>query len=72
LITIWNARDGRLIEARPMEFPRGVTLTLDGTHFVITHGKGATVGLFDVHGVTPRGNVVSGAISGSHLYAWSA
>jgi hypothetical protein len=73
LITIWNARDGRLLEARPMEFPRGVTLTLDGTHFVITHGKGASVGLFDVQGVTAaRQRREAVAISGSHLYAWSA
>jgi hypothetical protein len=70
LLTIWNVRTGQLLEARPMEFPRGVTLTLDGRYFAITHGRGAEIGLFSVDGVTFAGEAARGAISGSHVYAW--
>lgn len=70
LLTIWDSRDGSLLEARAMEFPRGVALTLDQRYFVITHGRGARVSLFDTEKVAPIRDVAEGAITGSHVFAW--
>lgn len=71
LMTLWDVREGQLLEARAMEFPRGVTLSLDGSAFVVTHGKGAIMTLFSAdRAMTSLGDAGGGTISGSHVYAW--
>ena len=70
LLTMWSARDGALVEARAMDFPRGVTLTLDGSAFAIAHGRMPVLSLFTLDGVTLIRQVESGVITGSHVYAW--
>lgn len=75
LLTVWDAHEGRLLEAKPMEFPRGVTLTLDQKLFVVTFGKNPRLGLFPVPARASDPLVLAsetsgGTITGSHVYAW--
>jgi hypothetical protein len=70
LLTLWNAGEGALIEARTMDFPRGVALTLDGGAFAIAHGRMPSLSLFSVDGVELLHRAATGVISGSHVYAW--
>ncbi|MFO0670094.1 MAG: DUF1513 domain-containing protein [Polyangiaceae bacterium] len=71
LLTRWDAREARLLEARSMEFVRGVAMTLDGAHFVLAHGKMPTLSLFTADGLRPVRSVATGVVSGSHVYVWA-
>lgn len=70
VLTRWDAKEGRLLEARAMEFVRGVALALDGRHMVLAHGKMPTLSLFESEGLRPVRSLASGVVSGSHVYVW--
>jgi hypothetical protein len=71
LLTFWDLDERKLRRAVDLEFPRGVALTLDGDAFVVTHGKHATLSLFDATSLEPLADASDYGtmrFSGSHVY----
>lgn len=70
LVTFWDFRTGRLVHKIEGEFkhPRGISLTLDGTHFALTHDLQTQLVLIDAQTFSPvaASAVQTTYISGSH------
>ncbi len=72
LLTFWSLSAGRLMRAVPLSNVRGVTVTLDGTEFVVSHGAEATLGRFSCQTLERVEHDGGRArCSGSHLYTWA-
>ncbi|WP_221798837.1 DUF1513 domain-containing protein [Oceanobacter mangrovi] len=85
MITLWDLHQRRLLNAYPLETPRGVTLSADQAVFIVSFGRNPAFLkiptqvaardrlLGQTAGEWQRGAVVPGTwISGSHLFNWSA
>lgn len=72
LLTIWNLAERRMLRSFELVSARGVTVTLDGRYFAVSHGLGGSLSLLDpttlnfVEGET----IEIGRFTGSHVYAW--
>lgn len=72
LLTLWSLSESKLLRVFEMKSARGVTLTLDGRYFVVSHGLGGSLAMIDpltldyVEGET----IEIGRFTGSHVYAW--
>lgn len=72
LLTFWDFASGKLLKSyRNLKGPRGIALTLDGKHFVVTHGDTAELATFDVRtlNLVPSRKVDWSWITGSHVTA---
>jgi len=72
LFTLWSLDERRLLRAFELESPRGVTVTLDGRLFALSHGKDGSLSLLDpVARDFVEGTRRSlGRFTGSHLFTW--
>lgn len=72
LLTFWSLAERRMLRVFELESARGVTLTLDGKYFSVSHGKRGSLAMIDpttldfVEGET----IEIGRFTGSHIYAW--
>jgi hypothetical protein len=76
LLTFWELATGRLVRYYVIENPRGITLTQDQSHFIVSFGFGtppeaiclvsaSTLRVAEHHRLAPTG------ITGSHLFSYS-
>jgi hypothetical protein len=73
LVTFWDFKTGRLIKAlEGYKSPRGISLTLDGRYFAVTHDVYTHVTLIDAETLEPLGKplVDQSFISGSHNFVF--
>ena len=71
LVTFWDFDSGKLVKSLDQfKVPRGVSLTLDGKFFVLTHDASTMLTLIDAETLEPQGAPVvdQSFISGSHNY----
>jgi len=72
ILTLWNLAERRMLRCFELASARGVTVTLDGRYFAVSHGLGGSLSLIDpttlelVEGET----IEIGRFTGSHVYAW--
>lgn len=74
LVTFWDFDSGKLVKAlTDFKSPRGVSLTLDGRHFVVTHDQLTHMTLIDVETLVPQDKPVvdTSYISGSHNFVFN-
>ncbi len=73
MVTFWSTANRQLLRVINLKRPRGVTLTLDGKAFIISHGKDTRISLVDVNKLRSRhsGLAEPSWLSGSHIYNWS-
>ncbi len=74
-LTMWNLHTGELLRAfRSFQEPRGISMTLDGTHYVVSHKDGAVVCLSLIDAATrehvPGFTVRPSMTSGSHILTY--
>lgn len=65
-LLFWDAGSGALLAEKAVEHVRGVSLSLDGQWFVVTHGKDALLSLYGTRTLTAPGKPRSSWMSGSH------
>ena len=72
LLSFWHLGERRLLRSHDLASARGVTLTLDGRYFVVSHGLGGSISLIDPHTLElVEGETIEiGRFTGSHVYAW--
>jgi len=72
LLGFWRM-DGTLVEARELPNVRGVALTLDKRHYIVSFGPSAGLALLDAASREPLEDREpgSGRFSGSHIYTWA-
>lgn len=72
LITFWNLAKGEFITSLEIEKPRGVTLSLNNSHFVFSFGNEASMMLVSTTNLKPIHNSIMPKmyISGSHIINW--
>lgn len=72
LLTFWRM-DGSLLEAHELPNVRGVTLTLDQSHYAVSFGPSAGLSLLDAASRRARlgQEPGRGRFSGSHIYTWA-
>jgi hypothetical protein len=73
LITFWDFRTGKLVHSiSDYKLPRGISLTLDGNYFAVTHDPQTKLALIDAETFKPVQNADVGLtyISGSHNIAY--
>lgn len=72
-ISFWNLLDATFIKSINLDSPRGVILTKDLNHFIISYGAEGSVALVDAKTLSLQNelDVTSAGFSGSHLYLWS-
>jgi uncharacterized protein len=72
MVTLWSLSEHKLLRTLEIQSARGVSLTLDGRLFALTHGLNGVLSFIDpttleiVAGESP----VNGRFTGSHVYAW--
>ena len=73
MMTFWSLRDARLVKVLDLPRARGLTLTLDGSRFVVSYGTTAELALIDpaTLELETAGGVSRSFLSGSHLFNWS-
>ncbi|MDB4935388.1 MAG: uncharacterized protein JWP87_2360 [Labilithrix sp.] len=73
LLTLWNLAERKLLRSFEMVSARGVTLTLDGRYFAVSHGLGGSLSLIDptTQQLVKDETMEIGRLTGSHIYAWS-
>ncbi len=74
LLTFWDLRARRLVLAMDLELPRGVAMTTEGHHLLVSYGARATLLRIDTRTLEPLADEHLGdaRFSGSHLYRWTA
>ena len=74
LVTFWEFKTGRLIKAFDGDFkkPRGISVTLDGRYFVLTHDEKTNLILIDAQTLEPVSElkVETSYMAGSHNYVY--
>lgn len=73
MVTFWSLGDARFLKALELPRARGLTLSLDGSRFIVSYGTSADVGLIDPARLdleATRG-IKQSFLSGSHLFNWS-
>lgn len=72
LITFWDFHTGSLVKSMDeFKVPRGISLTLDGRYFAVTHDQETHLTLIDAETLEPRQQLVDRSyISGSHNYVF--
>jgi uncharacterized protein len=72
LVTFWDFRTGLLVKSlNQFKAPRGISLTLDGKYFALSHDVETLLTLIDAETLEPKEQVVETSyISGSHNYVF--
>jgi len=73
LVTFWDFHTGSLVKAlENFKVPRGISLTLDGKYFAVTHDVQTHVTLIDAVTLEPQEQLVETSfISGSHNFVFN-
>ncbi|MBZ0136831.1 MAG: DUF1513 domain-containing protein [Planctomycetes bacterium] len=74
IITFWDFDTGKLIKSmEEFKSPRGVSLTLDGKQFVVTHDIKTHMSLIDADSLEPQSKPIidTSYISGSHNFVFN-
>jgi len=74
MVTFWDLHTMRLLKTWEVDSPRGVTLSADGSCFVVSCGMTGGLRLVstDTLEVLPRDDYGTARLSGSHVYRWRA
>lgn len=72
IFTLWSLAERRLLRTFELVSARGVTLTLDGRYFALSHGREGLLAFVDptTLELLPDKSPVYGRFMGSHVYAW--
>ena len=72
LVTFWNIDRGVLLAALDVPYPRGATLTRDGSRFVVSFGTTGGLVLFETAPLRLANGPLPGIgrFGGSHIYSW--
>ena len=73
LVTFWDFKTGKLIKAiTDLLWPRGISLTLDGRWFVVTHDQATHLTLIDAQTLVPQDKPIvdMSYIAGSHNFVF--
>jgi hypothetical protein len=72
LLTLWNLAERRMLRSFEMVSARGVTVTLNGRYFAVSHGLGGSLSLIDptTQELVKDETMEIGRLTGSHVYAW--
>jgi hypothetical protein len=72
VVTFWDLAERRFVKKLDLPAPRGIALTLDGEHLVVSYGAG-TLTLVDPVRLAPvpEGRVAKSLLSGSHIVTWN-
>ncbi|MBL7714409.1 MAG: DUF1513 domain-containing protein [Bdellovibrionales bacterium] len=70
IVTFWEMATGRLVKSLEIENPRGIALTRDGRHYLISQGGDSNLLAVNTKNldIDPSLGLQKSAISGSHLY----
>ncbi len=72
MVTFWSLRDARLLKRLDLPRARGLALTRDGRHFVLSYGSTAELALVDPETLAlVPGQVSQSFLTGSHLFNWN-
>ncbi|WP_370981555.1 DUF1513 domain-containing protein [Agaribacterium sp. ZY112] len=73
MLTFWSLDDGSLLRLIELDRPRGVTLSVDNSEFIVTYGAQASVARIPVSSLMLDSSSVLNAsyLTGSHVYNWS-
>lgn len=74
LITFWDFDTGKLVKSLTgFKSPRGVSLALDGKHFIVTHDQQTHMSLIDAETLEPQNKPIvnTSYISGSHNFVFN-
>lgn len=72
MVTFWSLADFRLVKRLELPRARGLALTRDGRHFILSYGQGAELALIDPATLERMpGGVSRSFLTGSHLFNWS-
>ncbi|HEY9103520.1 DUF1513 domain-containing protein [Chitinimonas sp.] len=72
LVCAWRLDTQQLVKAMPYSTPRGITLSADGNHFLISYGNNAAVIAIHAETLAPVSKAYSekSFLTGSHLWNW--
>lgn len=73
IVTFWDFRSGKLVKHyEDFKSPRGISMTLDGKYFVLTHDQQTHLTLIDAETLEPQGKplVETSYITGSHNFVF--
>jgi hypothetical protein len=76
LLTFWDLDSGKLLRHVELQNPRGIELSRDGAHFVVSYGFGAppeALCLFSADSLEriPGYDIAATGITGSHLFSYT-
>ena len=72
VLSFWDMKSGRLLRHYDVENPRGVALSRDGRHFVLSYGKPPQVSLISTTSLEPEAgtDLIYTGMSGSHVLTY--
>lgn len=73
IVTFWDFRSGKLVKQyEEFKSPRGISMSLNGKYFVLTHDQATQLTLIDAETLEPQGKplVDTSYISGSHNFVF--
>ncbi|AKT44038.1 DUF1513 domain-containing protein [Chondromyces crocatus] len=71
LLTFWHLDRKKLLKSFDLESVRGVTLSLDQSTFIVTHGRGSRLFITtDTLELVAGSETTTGRFTGSHVYTW--
>lgn len=73
IVTFWDFRSGKLVrQYEEFKSPRGISMSLNGKYFVLTHDQATQLTLIDAETLEPQGKplVDTSYISGSHNFVF--
>ncbi len=74
LVTFWDLRQHRLVKSFDVEFPRGITLSGDQRHFIVSCGKEPRLDYYKTATLELDAgkSIAEAGLSGSHIYTYRA
>ena len=73
LVTFWDFKTGKLVKPlRDFKMPRGISMSLDGRWYILTHDQSTQMTLIDAETLEPQGTPVVDMtyIAGSHNFVF--
>jgi len=73
MVTFWSLARHELVKSLELPRARGVTLTRDGRHFLVSYGTSAELALIDPQTLelVPGSGLGQSFLTGSHLFNWN-
>ena len=73
MVTFWSIAELKLVKVLELPRPRGLALTRDGRHFILSYAESAEVVLVDPESLelVPGNGLSQSFLTGSHLFNWN-